>query len=49
MNVPTNQALYPGDESVDQMQNRSSILVHKLAEKFPTKTIVVISHGDPIW
>lgn len=49
MNIPTDQALYPWDESVDQMQNRASILVHKLAEKFQTKTVVVVSHGDPIW
>jgi broad specificity phosphatase PhoE len=24
-------------------------MIHKLADKFATKTIVVISHGDPIW
>jgi broad specificity phosphatase PhoE len=24
-------------------------MIHNLAEKFVTKTVVVISHGDPIW
>jgi broad specificity phosphatase PhoE len=46
---PTDTPLFPGDESIDQMMNRSRILVHKLADKFATQTVVVISHGDPIW
>ena len=47
--IPTNQALYPGDETIDQMTTRAKIMIHKLADKFATQTVVVISHGDPIW
>ncbi len=46
--IPTSQALFPGDECIDDILKRTSILIHTLAEKFPTKTIVVFSHGDPI-
>lgn len=46
---PTDTPLFPWDESIDQMINRTQIMVRKLAEKFATKTVVVISHGDPIW
>jgi isoleucyl-tRNA synthetase len=31
------------------MMNRARIFVHRLADKFATQTVVVISHGDPIW
>ena len=24
-------------------------MIHNLAEKFATKTVVIVSHGDPIW
>ena len=24
-------------------------MIHNLADKFATKTVVIISHGDPIW
>lgn len=47
--IPTSQPLFPWDESIDQMVNRTHIMVRKLAEKFATKTVVVISHWDPIW
>ncbi|MBQ5945274.1 hypothetical protein IJL65_02500 [bacterium] len=31
------------------MTTRAKIMIHKLADKFATQTVVVISHGDPIW
>ena len=46
---PTDTPLFPWDESVDQMVNRTQMMVRKLAETFTTKTVVIISHWDPIW
>lgn len=47
--IPTNQPLYPWDESVDQVINRTFLLINSLAKKFPTQTVVIFSHWDPIW
>ena len=47
--IPTSQPLFPGDECVDDIIKRTWIMIRYLAEKFATKTVVVVSHGDPIW
>ena len=39
--LPENIQVY---ESVDQMVNRTQMMVRNLAEKFATKTVVIISH-----
>lgn len=48
--IPTSQPSFDAwDECVDQVRTRTTNMVHDLAQKFPTQTILVFSHGDPIY
>ncbi len=49
LKLKTSEPLNPWDECVDQACNRTKILIERLANKFPTQTIVIFSHKLPIF
>jgi ribonuclease H / adenosylcobalamin/alpha-ribazole phosphatase len=38
----------PGGESIDSVDNRASAALHRLLEKYPGQTVVVVSHVTPM-
>ncbi len=45
---PTNEKVYPGWESVDNMFERLSNFIKDINKQFKAKTIITVSHWDPI-
>ncbi|HSW48429.1 MAG TPA: histidine phosphatase family protein [Candidatus Saccharimonadales bacterium] len=39
---------HPGDDTMDSISNRMNTIINKLFKKYHGKSVVAVSHGDPI-